>query len=309
MNTAFTAIVLLSLIIMISNNPDTILPTLLGSVNNALLLSLKLLCVYSVWLSVLQMMSATGLDKKISGLIKPLAKRLFPDESDETYTYIALNLSANMLGMGGASTPMGMKAIQSMSNIKDKASKAVTNARDKASHNMRLLLVINATSIQLIPATIIALRASAGSADSADILLPTLIATTVNTTMGILLCKLCKWAQLKLKSQIKNHKTTLNDHKTLFPKHKAPRLARKTNLSTHKTTLNDHKTLFTKHKAPRLAHKTNLSTHETTLNDHKTPATEHKTLPFECKTNLSARKRLSFNRKTQSPQNKTQGQN
>ena len=92
------------------------------------------------------------------------------------YDYIAVNLASNMLGMGGAATPAGIKAIGAM------------NANgEKATDNMCLLVVINATSIQLIPATVISIRAAAGSANAASIFLPTLIATLVSTFSGILI--------------------------------------------------------------------------------------------------------------------------
>ena len=84
-----------------------------------------------------------------------------------------------MLGMGGVATPAGIKAMQSMS----------LEGQTVASPNMILLLIINATSIQLIPATVIAIRATAGSADASSIFLPTLISTAISTISGIILCK------------------------------------------------------------------------------------------------------------------------
>ena len=125
------------------------------------------------------MMQATALDKKLSKLLRPLIKRLFKKESDETYGWISINLAANMLGMGGVATPAGIKAMQSMS----------LEGQTVASPNMILLLIINATSIQLIPATVIAIRATAGSTDASSIFLPTLISTAVSTISGIILCK------------------------------------------------------------------------------------------------------------------------
>lgn len=145
---------------------------------NAMLLCMKLAAIYAVWLSVLKMMEATSLDKKLSKVLRPVIRRLFKKESDETYNWISINLATNMLGMGGAATPAGIKAMNSM-----------CKEEGKATDNMLLLMVINATSIQLIPATVIALRATAGSADAASIIFPTLIATTISTTIGTILCK------------------------------------------------------------------------------------------------------------------------
>ncbi len=141
-------------------------------------LAFKLVAVYAVWLSVLKMAEATGLDKKLSRGLRPLIRKLFKGESDDAYDHISVNLASNMLGMGGVATPAGIKAIGSM------RSDGV-----RASDNMILLVVINATSIQLIPAAVIAIRAANGSADAADIFLPTFISTAVSTLSGILICK------------------------------------------------------------------------------------------------------------------------
>lgn len=83
-----------------------------------------------------------------------------------------------MFGMGGAATPAGIKAMRAMSD-----------GSEKATDNMIMLLVINATSIQLIPATVIAMRASAHSQSPSDIILPTLISSGIATLLGALMCK------------------------------------------------------------------------------------------------------------------------
>ena len=83
-----------------------------------------------------------------------------------------------MLGMGGAATPAGIKAMKEMDDLSG-----------KATDNMKLLLVLSATSLQIIPATVIALRGDGGSTNPSNILLPTLIATSVSTLCGVILCK------------------------------------------------------------------------------------------------------------------------
>ncbi|MBD5091833.1 MAG: hypothetical protein HDT36_00400 [Clostridiales bacterium] len=179
MNIVFTALTLISIVMLTVASPATAFPTMLQGVMNAITLIFKLAAIYAVWLSVLKMMQATALDKKLSKLLRPLIKRLFKKESDETYGWISINLAANMLGMGGVATPAGIKAMQSMS----------LEGQTVASPNMILLLIINATSIQLIPATVIAIRATAGSTDASSIFLPTLISTAISTISGIILCK------------------------------------------------------------------------------------------------------------------------
>lgn len=194
MNVAFTALTLISLVMLTYLSPATAFPTMLQGVMSAISLIVKLTAIYAVWLSVLKMMQATGLDKKLSKLLRPVIKRLFKGESDETYGWISVNLAGNMLGMGGVATPAGIKAMQSMA----------TADQTVASPNMILLLIINATSIQIIPATVIAMRATAGSADAASIMLPTLISTTVSTLSGIILCKVFALTDKKSKNDKNN---------------------------------------------------------------------------------------------------------
>lgn len=179
MNLLFTALLLISLGVMLFVSPAQAFPSMIAGVQNAVALSLKLLAIYAVWLSALRMMRSTGLDKKLSKLLRPVIKRLFKGESDDAYDNIAINLSANMLGMGGVATPAGIRAMTAMQD-----------GSATATRNMILLIVINATSVQLVPATVIALRAAAGSSDAADIFFPTLLATSASTAAGIILCKI-----------------------------------------------------------------------------------------------------------------------
>ena len=180
MNIAFTALTLLSLVFMTFAAPTDALPTMITGVTNAIVLILKLTAIYAVWLSVLKMMEATGLDRKLSRALRPVIKRIFKGESEKSYDYISVDLASNMLGMGGATTPAAINAMASM-----------CREEGKATDNMLMLLVINATSIQIVPATVIALRAAAGSANAASVFLPTLIATSCATGIGMILAKVC----------------------------------------------------------------------------------------------------------------------
>ena len=177
MNLVFSVLLLASGIFMLISNPTEIFPTMIDGVGSAINLLIKLTAIYSIWLSLLKIMEKTGLDNKLSHLLNPIIKRLFKGEKDETYKWISVNLASNMLGMGGASTPAGIKAMELME--KD----------GRATVNMDLLVVINATSIQIIPATVIALRATAGSDNPSSIILPTLISSTIATVAGVVLCK------------------------------------------------------------------------------------------------------------------------
>ena len=98
----------------------------------------------------------------------------------EAEKMIALNMSANMLGLGNAATPMGISAM-----------KRLDDGSGKATPAMIMLIVLNSTSIQLLPTTVIGLRASAGSTSPSDIILPTLLATICTCLLGIFLVKAC----------------------------------------------------------------------------------------------------------------------
>ena len=147
---------------------------------------LSLFAVYAVWLSVLEIMEKTGISRAIYRLFAPLFKKMFKGESEKAVEYISLNVSANLLGMGSAATPAGIKAMEHMSK-----------KSEKASDNMILFFVINATSVQLIPATIVGMRAAAGSASPSDIILPTLGGTLAAALAGVALAKLCALASIK----------------------------------------------------------------------------------------------------------------
>ena len=155
---------------------------------SALSLCIELCAVYAVWLGIMELVDASGLGEKLAKLLRPLIKKIFHVENPETQKLIALNVSANMLGLGNAATPMGIKSMQ-----------ALDDGSGKANFAMIMLIVINATSIQLLPTTIIGLRTSAGSTNPADIILPTLIVTFCTTVLGITLVYLIDKVIRKIK--------------------------------------------------------------------------------------------------------------
>lgn len=169
----------LSLILITITAPEQAFSIMLGGASNAIQLSLRLVAIYAIWLSALRIMEKIGLNKLMYKLFKPITNKLFKKESPQSQEYISLNFSANLLGMGGAATPLGIKAMESMED-----------GSPRATDNMILFMVINSTSIQLLPATIIGLRATAGSASASDIILPSLIATTISTIIGVILVKI-----------------------------------------------------------------------------------------------------------------------
>ncbi len=166
----------LSILVLLITNPGAVLSEMVDASTDALSLCIELCAVYAVWLGMLEMVDASGLGEKLAKLLRPLIKKIFKVDNAETQKIIALNVSANMLGLGNAATPMGIKAMQ-----------ALDDKSGKANFAMIMLIVINATSIQLLPTTVIGLRASADSTNPSDIILPTLIVTFCTTLLGIFL--------------------------------------------------------------------------------------------------------------------------
>jgi spore maturation protein A len=116
----------------------------------------------------------SGFSKGAARALKPLSRRIFKTDNPAALENLAMNLSCNLLGIGGAATPFAVKAIGELE-------------KDKNDWAQKLLFVINATSIQIIPSTVIALRTGAGSGAAFDIFLPSLICTAVSTTLAVLL--------------------------------------------------------------------------------------------------------------------------
>lgn len=179
MNIVWTSVMILGFGLLLINNVDLAVSSMLEGGSKAITLTLKLWGIYAVWLGILKIVEATHLDEKISKLLSPIIKLLVGKTDEYTKNQIAINITSNLLGMGNASTPSGMNAIAGL----DKGSKYATSS-------MIMILILNSTSLQLVPTTIIGLRAMAGSDSPADIIIPTLIATIVSTLAGIILVKI-----------------------------------------------------------------------------------------------------------------------
>lgn len=190
MSIVWLTIIIVSFIAIIFLSPDSLLPALLTGTENGINLAFTLIPIYIVWSGIITIMDATGISKKIAKFLSPLINRLFPHENETARVYIAMNFSANLLGAGGAGTPLGIKAIESMQ--KDGS---------RATPSMVLFAVINTTSIQLIPTTIISLLTSNGASNPQSIILPTLIISTLSTLLAVLIwsitCKNSKKTPLK----------------------------------------------------------------------------------------------------------------
>ena len=145
-------------------------------------LCLSLAGVLCLWMGVMEIMRRSGLSQKLSRLLMPVLRRLYPAfaRDREVMDTIAANVSANLLGLGNAATPLGLEAARKMSR----------RTPGVANDALCMLLVCNTASIQLIPTTVAAVRAGAGCAAPFDILPATWLASAISVSVGILAAKL-----------------------------------------------------------------------------------------------------------------------
>lgn len=168
--------IFLSVIILIFNNPGLVISEMLSASEGAVKLVINLWGIYAVWLGIINILDKSGLSDKLAKMLAPIIKFLFKSNNPMANKYIAINMASNILGLGNAATPSGIKAMQ---ELDDKSGKATFAGI--------MLLVINSVSIQLLPTTIIGLRENAGSVNSADIILPTILSSFATCIFAILL--------------------------------------------------------------------------------------------------------------------------
>ena len=178
MNIIFGLVLTLSTLLLLVTGPNEVLASFLSGGEKALSLTLKMVVIYAVWLGIFELLEQSGLAKKFAKVLRPFNRFLFGKLPEKANDYMSLNISANILGMSGATTPMGIKSIQELEKHKG------TN------YAITMFFVINATSVQIIPSSVLALRTSMGSANPSSIIIPTILATLVSSIIGILLVKL-----------------------------------------------------------------------------------------------------------------------
>jgi spore maturation protein A len=146
---------------------------------SAVEVSLYLLGIVSLWMGLTKIIEDSGLIHGLSGLFRPFISRLFRSipKDHPSITTITLNLLANLLGLGNAATPLGIKAMKDLQTLNPD--------KDAVSFEMMTFIVINTSSIQLIPFTIIGLLAQYGSRNPTWVVLPTIIATVVSTASAL----------------------------------------------------------------------------------------------------------------------------
>lgn len=154
---------------------------MISASNDAVKLSLSLCAVYAVWIGLFSILEKSGLAEKISKLLSPIINKLFGKNnlSNESKQFVCMNISANLLGMSGAATPLGIKAIESMQ--KDNKNKSTVT------FPMIMLVAISCSSVQLLPTSIIGMLANAGSTNPTKIIIPSILSSIISTSITIFL--------------------------------------------------------------------------------------------------------------------------
>jgi len=166
---------------MATGRIDEVSAAALEGVRAAVELCLSLAGIICLWTGVMEVMSRCGLAQKLSKLLHPALKRLFPGCADnsEAMQAISANVSANLLGLGNAATPYGVKAAGILSHL----------SRGRTSNELCMLVVLNSASLQLIPATVAGIRSAAGAEAPFDILPAVWMTTACAALVGIISAK------------------------------------------------------------------------------------------------------------------------
>ena len=179
MSWVWTGFVTISLVFgVLTGNLDAVAEAALDGARSAIELSISMAGVLCLWSGVMEVMNASGVSAGLARLFRPLLRRLLPEacKDQETLAAVSANVSANLLGLGNAATPLGIQAARRMAR----------GCGGVASNELCLLVVLNTASIQLIPATIASVRSAAGCRTPFDILSAVWMASAISVTVGLL---------------------------------------------------------------------------------------------------------------------------
>lgn len=187
LNYIWGGMIIIGIVVAVATgNVEAANDAVLDSAGEAVQLCITMLGVVAVWTGLMEVARESGLIKKLTKKIMPALHLLFPDVpmEHEAMEYISLNMISNFLGLGWAATPAGIRAMELLSELGSRKDENEGKPR-KATRDMCTFLIINVSSLQLIPVNIIAFRSKYGSVHPASILVPAIIATTVSTIVGI----------------------------------------------------------------------------------------------------------------------------
>jgi spore maturation protein A len=165
---------------------DAVTERIFTSAEKGVSISIGLISIMTFWLGIMRIIEKSGLINYIKFILKPVALFLFPKipKDHPAMNAILMNMSANLLGMGNAATPFGLKAMQDLQELNGHS--------PCASDEMCTFLALNTSSLTLIPTTVIGLRVATGSLNPTEIVGTTIVATLVSTTAAILFDRLLR---------------------------------------------------------------------------------------------------------------------
>ena len=165
-----------------SGNLENLNLAITSSSESAVYLTLTLIGTTCLWSGLIEIASNTNIIKYLKKFLRPVITRLFPNLNSLVYDKVTMNIISNILGLGNAATPLGLQAMEEMQ--KENLNK------EYLSDNMMILIVLNTSSLQIIPTTIIAIRTSLGSNNPTRIIFPVWFSTICAGIVGIIVTKL-----------------------------------------------------------------------------------------------------------------------
>ena len=183
LNILWPIFIIISIVYAIfSGNIESLNNSIFESAESAVNLTLTLLGMTCLWSGIMEIASKTQIIECLSNLLQPITKNLFPNLNQKSYNNIIMNIIANILGLGNAATPLGLKAMKELQKENDN--------KEELSDNMMMLIVLNTASLQIIPTTIIAIRSSLGSANPTKIIFQVWLSTICAAIVGIIVAKI-----------------------------------------------------------------------------------------------------------------------
>lgn len=181
MNYIFFALIAISIIVGIFNNTlNEVVNAMLSACNIAVKISFSLIGIMAFWLGIMRIAEKSGLVQILSKLLNPIAKILFKDVKKDSPVVgdITMSVTANALGLTNAATPIGLKVMKELQED--------NKNKDTATDSMCMFLGMNTAGFQIIPATVIAVLVGVGAKNPSEIILPTLIVTTISFLVAII---------------------------------------------------------------------------------------------------------------------------
>lgn len=189
MNKIFVGMLLLGIGVgAFLGNMDQVALAFVDSSKEAVQLAIVMLGVVGMWTGIMKVAEEAGIARGLARIFRPVIEFLYPSlkgkEAEKARYYIAENMAANFLGLGWAATPTGLKAMEELKKVKE--FQEPMDPKEEASEAMCMFLLINVSSLQLIPVNIIAYRSQYGSVNPTAIILPAMIATLVSTLVAVI---------------------------------------------------------------------------------------------------------------------------